>query len=390
MREHDDATRAVHAGDEPGPDGALDPPVVFSTIFAFDDAADAAGRFSGARDGPIYSRWGNPTVRVLERKVAALERAEDAVALASGMGAVHGALTTFLSAGDHVVLPLGAYAETGKLLRESLTRFGIRHTVVDMTRLEEVERAVEPSTRVVFVETPANPTLSIYDIEAVARIARTGGALVVVDNTFATPHHQRPLELGADLVVHSATKAIGGHGDSVGGIVCGSSARCAEVRRLAVRAAGNVMSPMTAWILARGARTLPLRQQRASDNALELARRLGEHAAVATVHHPGLPSHPGHAIARRQMRRGFGSVVALEVAGGVEAGRRAYDRFELIARAVSLGDVRTLATHPATTTHVSQPAEQRRAAGITDGLIRLSVGIEDVEDLWDDLCRALS
>lgn len=385
-----DSTRAVHAGEEPDPaTGALDPPIVLSNAYAFEDAADAAAQFAGERPGFIYSRWANPTVRAFERKMAALEDAADAVALASGMAAVYAGITAFAGAGDHVVAPAGLYAETARLVRERLARFGIEHTFVDMTDPARVEAAMTPATRVVWIETPANPSLAIYDIARIAEIAHARGARLVADNTFATPFHQRPLALGADLVVHAATKAIGGHGDAVGGVVAGPEDLCHAVRDATVRQVGAVMAPMTAWLLARGARTLALRQERASRTAQELAERLARDPRIERVRYPGLAEHPGHQVAARQMRRGFGSLVAYEVRGGVERGRRAYDAFELIARAVSLGDVRTLVTHPATTTHASMSADARRAAGIGEGLMRLSVGIEDVDDLWRDLDRAL-
>lgn len=388
---HRDGTLAVHAGEEPDPTtGALDTPIVQSTTFAFADAEDARAQFARERDGHIYTRWRNPTVEAFEDKLAALEGAPAAVALASGMGAVFGALLAHLRAGDHVVAPTGLYAETAKLLRGPLARMGVSATFADMREASNVAAALTPRTRVVWVETPANPTLAIYDIQALAALAHDEGALVFVDNTFATPYHQRPLDLGADLVVHSATKAIGGHGDAVGGVVVGAEERVAAVREAAVRTTGNVMAPMTAWLLARGARTLPLRAARSAATAAALAERLEQDPRVEGVYYPGLSSHEGHALAKRQMRRGFGALLAFEVAGGVEVGRRAYDAVELITRAVSLGDVRTLLTHPAATTHASMSAEQLAAAGISEGLLRLSVGIEDEADLWEDLDRALS
>jgi cystathionine beta-lyase/cystathionine gamma-synthase len=246
-----------------------------------------------------------------------------------------------------------------------------------------------PRTRLVYVETPANPTLAVTDIAAVAALARERGAVTVVDSTFATPYHQRPLALGADLVVHSATKAIGGHGDAIGGVVVGDDARVAAVHEGMVRIAGAAMSPWNAHMLTRGARTLALRAARMAESALALAERLEAHPGIERVWYPGLLSHPQHAVARRQMMRGYGGLVAVELRGGAEAGRAVYDRVRLFTRAVSLGDVRSLITHPATTTHVSLDPAVRRAAGIRDGTMRLSIGIEDMEDLWRDLERAL-
>lgn len=381
-------TLAVHAGDTPDPaTGALEPPVVLSSAYAFDDAADAAARF---RDGTghVYSRWRNPTVEALEAKLAAIEGAEGAVALASGMAAVHAALASCLRAGDHVVASERLYAETVRLLLDLLAGFGVEVTFVDATRPETIAEAMRPRTKVVYLETPANPTLAITDLAA-ARAA-AGSATVVVDSTFATPYHQRPLELGADLVVHSATKFLCGHGDAVGGVVLGSADRVEAARKVGVRTAGAAMSPFTAMLLSRGVRTLGLRMRRASASALELAVRLASHPAVAEVSYPGLSTHPGHAVAARQMRAGFGALIAFEVEGGLAAGARCYDALEVVTRAVSLGDVRSLITHAASTTHASLTPERRAAAGIGEGLLRLSVGIEDVEDLWEDLDRALS
>lgn len=380
-------TLAVHAGESS--EGPLDEPLVRSAAFGFGSADEAAARFAGAIDGPIYGRWGNATVRAFERKIAALEGAPDAAAFASGMAAIHAVLATHLRAGAHVLAPLAVYAETAKLLREHFASYGVRVDFVDQTDLAAVDAAWTDDTAVVWAETPANPVLAITDLNALAERTRARGALLVVDATFATPYHQRSLALGADLVVHSATKAIGGHGDAIGGVVCGDAVRVEAVRQRGVRAIGGMLAPDVAWLLSRGVRTLGLRMARASSTALELARRLEDDERIEAVHYPGLHSHPGHAIARRQMSRGFGALIALELEDGVAAGKRAYDTVQVFTRAVSLGDVRSLITHPATTTHSSMPPDQRRAAGISDGLLRLSIGIEDVEDLWRDLDRAL-
>lgn len=384
------ASLVVHGGEPPDPlTGALEPPVVLASAFAFGSADDAAARFRREKDGLIYGRWENPTVRGLEEKMAALEGGEDALALASGMAAVSAAVTSFVGAGDHVIAPRSLYAETGRLLRERLPRFGVETTFVDMTSPEAVRAALRPRTRVVLAETPANPTLALVDLEAVSAVTREAGALLAVDSTFATPCHQRALAHGADLVVHSATKGISGHGDTIGGVLAGRRALVAKARDEAVRMEGAVMSPFVAMLVARGLRTLFVRQERASATAATLAQRLAEDRRVARVHYPGLRAHPQHAVAVRQMERGFGAMVAFELAGGLEAGRRAYDALRLISRAVSLGDVRSLLTHPASTTAVSMSPEARAAAGISDGLMRLSVGLEDVEDLWEDLDQAI-
>jgi methionine-gamma-lyase len=382
-------TLAVHAGEEQT-EGPLDTPVVLSSAFAFEDAADAAARFDGTKPGPIYSRWQNPTVEALERKIAALEGAPACAALASGMAAVHASIAAFVRAGDHVIAPASIYAESARILRGHFARFGVGATFVDATDPSAIERAIEPRTRVVYVETPANPTLAITDLAAAARVAHANGAVLVCDSTFATPYHQQPLALGADVVVHSATKALGGHGDALGGAVASSEENVRRVREEGIRTLGAALSPFSAMLIARGVSTLGLRMGRASASAAELARRLERDPRVERVHYPGLPSHAGHEIAARQMRRGFGALIAFEVRGGRDAGARAYDALELVSRAVSLGDVRSLVTHPASTTHASLDPDARRAAGIGEGLMRLSVGIEEIEDLWEDLDRALS
>jgi methionine-gamma-lyase len=430
MEERRFDTLAVHAGEEPDEaTGALEPPLVLSNAFAFESASDAAARFEEAageadrtrhpEDGSeagrsvggraagdrreraaepeartkktrlIYTRWQNPTVEALEQKLAVLEGAELCAAFASGMAAVHSAIGAFVSAGDHVIAPARVYAETTRILKGHFARFGVETSFVDTTDVAAVERAMTPRTKIVYVETPANPTLAITDLAETARIAHAGGAILICDSTFATPYHQRPLAHGADLVLHSATKSIGGHGDVVGGVVLGSAERITRVREDGIRACGGAMSPFAAMLLARGVRTLGLRMARASATAQALAERLEEDPRVKSVSYPGLASHPGHPIAKRQMERGFGALVAIE-AHDREAGARCYDAVKVISRAVSLGDVRSLITHPATTSHASLSEEQRRAGGIAEGLLRLSVGIEDVEDLWEDLDRALS
>lgn len=350
---------------------------------------DAAAQFRGEAEGHIYTRWSNPTVRALEEKIAALEGAADAVAFASGMAAVAASLESFLVTGDHVVASASMYAEAARLMRERLPRFGIETTFVDTTDLAAVRAAMRPRTRVLYAESPANPTLLVSDLAALAEIARAGGAKLVVDGTFATPYHQQPLALGADVVLHSATKSISGHGDTIGGVASGAKDVVKAMREGGVRTAGAPMAPLTAMLVARGARTLCLRMERASASAAWLAERLAADPRIEAVHYPGLPSHPQHALAKRQMQRGFGAMIAFEVKGGLPAGKRAYDRLELVARAVSLGDVRSLITHPASTTSASMPREDRIRGGITDGLMRMSVGIEDREDLWEDLSRAL-
>lgn len=382
------STMAVHAGDQPDPSGAIEPPVVLSSAFAFASAEEAAAAFRGENDAWIYGRWGNPTVDHLQRKLAELENGEAAVATASGMAAVAGAILSMVGAGDHVVAPRAMYGEAARLLRERLPRLGVETTFVDDTSPAGYAAALRPTTRVLYLETPANPTLSITDLAAVAELARARGLRTVADNTFATPYCQRPLDHGIDLVVHSMTKALGGHGDAIGGCAVGARALVHPVAEVVVKTLGGVIAPLTAYLVSRGIATLALRQRQATASALAIARWLGERRGVARVHHPGLPGHPGHAVAARQMRA-FGSLVAFELDGGLDAGRALLDRVELVTHAVSLGDVRSLVTHPASTTASTMPAADRARAGIADGLLRLSVGIEDVEDLIADLDQAI-
>jgi len=382
-------TLAIHAGEAPEPaTGAVATPIHMASTFAFPSAEVAAAVFAGEEEGYIYTRWGNPTVDALERRVAALEGGEAALAAASGMAAIATAVMTAAQAGDHIVATRAIYAGTYNLLAKELPRYGVHTTFVDATDPQNVAAALREETRIVYLESPGNPTLALNDIAAIARIAHDAGALVFIDNTFATPINQRPLELGADVVLHSATKYLCGHGDAIGGIVVGAADFIAAARTGVLRDVGGVMSPFNAWLILRGVQTLPLRMERHNANALQVARFLEAHPQVAWVSYPGLPSHPQHALAQRQMR-GFGGMVCFEVRGGVEAGRRLMNRIRLCTLAVSLGDTRTLICHSASTTHSTVPREARLAAGVTDGLVRLSVGLEDPEDIIADLDQAL-
>ena len=389
------ATICVHGGEAPDQDGALDPPIVLSSAFAFTSAEQAARAFRGEEDAWIYGRWGNPTVDALEAKLAAIEGAEAACATASGMAAIAGVVLGTCEAGDHVVAPRSMYAESARLLRERLPKLGITTTFVDGTP-EAYAAAVTSRTRLLYVETPSNPTLGVVDIAAVAALARSLDGrrpLVVVDGTFATPFAQSPLALGADLVVHSMTKGISGHGDVIGGAVMGARALVDTARELIVKGFGGVLSPLSAWLVARGLRTFALRQERACANAAALAAHLATHPRVAVVHHPSLASHPGHALATRQMHA-YGALLSFELRSSLagealEAGRKVLETLKLATHAVSLGDVRTLVVHPASTTHSTMPAETRLLANISDGLLRVSCGIESAADLISDLDRAL-
>jgi methionine-gamma-lyase len=386
------ATVCVHAGEAPDPGTrALDVPIVMASAFGFASADEAAGAFEGKNDAYIYGRWGNPTVEALEAKLAALEGTEQACATASGMAAITGAVTALCGSGDHVVAPRSMYGEAARLLRERLPRFGIETTFVDATEPGAYERALRPSTRLLYIETPANPNLAVADLAAIAALAKARGLRTVADNTFATPFAQNPHALGIEVVVHSMTKALGGHGDAIGGCVCGRGQEVSTIRDLVVKGFGGVISPFNAFLVTRGLRTFALRQRQQCASAADLARRLAAHPRVAVVHHPSLPSHPGHALAQRQMHA-YGALLSFELRGdgALSAGKRVLESVRTITHAVSLGDARSLLVHPASTTHSTMPAADRRAANIADGLLRLSVGIEGVEDLWADLDRALS
>ena len=385
-------TCCVHAGEE-NRHGALDTPIVQSSAFGFASAAEAAGAFSGENDAYIYGRWANPTVEALERKLTALEGAEDCAATASGMAAISGAVLSLCEAGSHIVAPRAMYAESARLLRERLPRLGITTTFVDALDPQSYARALTPATRLVYIETPNNPLLGVSDIAAIVAIAKGHRAATLADNTFATPFAQNPLALGVDLVIHSMTKALGGHGDAIGGAICGAHEAVERARDLVVKGFGGVISPFTAWLVARGLRTFALRQRQACESAATLAARLASSRHVAHVHHPSLASHVGHALASRQMHA-FGSLLSFELKGSgttsaIDAGRRVLEGVRTITHAVSLGDVRSLLTHPASTTHSTMPRQDREKAGIGDGLLRLSVGIEGTDDLWRDLEAAL-
>jgi len=384
------ATRAIHAGDPGNPDGSLVPPIHLTSTFAFESVEQGAARFAGELDGHVYSRISNPTVDILERRVASLEGADKALATASGMGAISALLWSLLEPGDEILADQMLYGCTWSFLHHGLERFGVKVRHADFSRLEQVEAAIGPATRLVYFETPANPANRLVDIEAVARIARAHAARVVVDNTYATPVLTRPLALGADFVVHSATKYFGGHGDLIAGIVCGAAEAIDQVRMLGLKdLTGAVMSPFTAHLVMRGLKTLELRMQRHCASAMHIARWLERQPGVAVVHYPGLESFPQHALAKRQMRD-FGGMIAFELNGGLDAGIRFMNGLELIRRAVSLGDAESLIQHPASMTHSTMTAAERAEQGIGDGLIRLSVGLETVDDLVSDLEQALS
>jgi len=382
------ASACVHAGEIENEWRALATPIVLASAFSFDDAEHAAAAFEGRNDAWIYGRWGNPTVLSLERKIAALEGAEAACATASGMAAVSGALLSICESGAHVVAPRSMYGESARLLRDRLPKLGIETTFVDDPTPEAYVAAATPQTRVFYIESPSNPTLAVADVPAIAAAARARGVASIADNTFATPFCQTPLALGVDLVVHSMTKALGGHGDAIAGAIAGRDELVARARDTVVKGFGGVISPLGAYLVARGLVTFALRQRRACSTAARLARTLASHPAVARVNHPSL------APERARHMHAFGSLLSFEVRGddALAAARRVLERVSRggsLTHAVSLGDARTLVTHPASTTHASMPADARARAGIASGLLRLSVGLESAADLERDLLAAL-
>lgn len=384
------STRAIHAGYDPADEqGALTPPVHLTSTFAFDSAEAGGEMFAGTREGHFYSRISNPTTDLLERRLASLEGAEAGVATASGMGAITATLWSFLRAGDEVITDQTLYGCTFAFLRDGLTRFGVTVRQVDMTRPEALAAAISDKTRIVYFETPANPNMRLVDIAAISRIAHGAGAKVVVDNTYATPVLTRPIALGADVVVHSATKYLGGHGDLVGGIAVGGIEDMTRVRLVGIKdMTGAVMSPFTAFLVLRGLKTLSLRMARHGQSAQAVARWLEAHPAVGHVFYPSLQSFPQHDLAARQMAGG-GGMMAFELKGGHGAGVSMMNRLTMIRRAVSLGDAETLIQHPASMTHSTYTPAERAAAGIGEGMVRLSVGLEDVGDILADLEMAL-
>ena len=359
-----------------------------TSSFVFENAAQAQERFAVNDANMVYSRYTNPTVSMLQDRLAALEGAQACIATASGMSAILTTAMSLLKAGDHIVCSASVFGATVQLFSGILGRFGVETTFVSPTRVEEWERACRPTTRLFFLETPSNPLTEISDIAALSRVARKAGALLAVDNVFCTPVLQRPLELGADLVVHSATKHLDGQGRVLGGAVLGPAKLVEEQMVPFLRTAGPTLSAFNAWVILKGLETLDLRMRAQSSAALELARWLESHSAVARVHYPGLESHPQHALAARQQKAG-GAVLSFEVKGGREAAWRVIDSTRLISITANLGDVKTTITHPASTTHGRLKPEARAAAGINEGLVRLAVGLEAVGDLRADLERGL-
>ncbi len=383
-------TQAIHSGrinDEQF--GSLATPLYQTSTFIFDNAQQGADRFAGEAEGYIYSRLGNPTTRQLEMRVAAMEGMEDAAATATGMGAVSGALLANLSSGDHLISSKAVYGCSFALMNHQLTRWGIEVSFVDMANPAEVESAIKPNTKVIFLETPVNPNLAVYDLAVIGKIAQQHNILSVVDNTFLTPVLQQPKKYGIDIVVHSATKYLNGHGDVVAGIICGSSEMINNIKMTVLKDIGATMSPHDAWLIMRGLKTLPIRMERHCSNAQKLAEFLESHEKVSQVYYPGLKSHAGNKFLGNQMK-GAGGVIAFEIDSDLAGGGDFINRMQLFSIAVSLGDAESLIQHPASMTHSPYTQEERLAAGISDSLIRISVGLENVDDLIADLSQSLA
>lgn len=382
------ATLACRAGGEHGAEYENSPPIYATSSFCFDSAAQAAARFAGEEPGNVYSRFTNPTVRAFEQRLAALEGGEACIGTASGMSAILTTVLGLLASGDHLVCSRSVFGTTVSLFT-LIAKFGIETTFVNPVDVDAWAAAIRPNTKMLFLETPSNPLTEISDVAALAALAREAGAWFVVDNCFCTPALQRPLALGAQIVVHSATKFLDGQGRCVGGALIAPAELVQQKLFPFLRTAGPSMSPFNAWVFLKGLETLPLRMLAQSATALAIARFLAAHAAVARVHYPGLETHPQHALAARQ-QRAFGGIVSFEVKGGQAAAWRVVDALKLFSITANLGDTRSIVTHPATTTHGRLSAAQRAEMGITDELIRLSLGLEDAQDLIADLTRALA
>ncbi len=388
MSKYKFATKAVHAGQHPDSlTGSISVPIYETSTFAFKNAEQGASRFAGTKEGYIYTRLGNPTIRALEESIAELENGEAARACASGMAAIYTSITATAEKGDHVVATDCLYGGTQKLFSDILPKFGIEFTFVDSSIIENVKAAVKKNTKLIFVETPSNPTLKLTDLQAVSKIGKKHDLVTIVDNTFMSPYFQQPLKLGMEVVIHSLTKYLSGHSDIVGGVVAGSTS---FVKTLdpTLKNIGATLGPFEAWLTLRGIKTLALRMERHNENAMKVAQFLEDHPKVERVYYPGLKSHPQHELAKKQMS-GFGGMVSFELKGGLEAGRKIMNSVKLCTLAVSLGAVETLIQHPASMTHAVIPRKERLKSGITDSLVRLSVGIEDAQDIIDDLKKAL-
>ena len=383
------ATRAVRDGQVRTHENEHSEAIFPTSSYVFSSAAEAAARFSGEQPGNIYSRFTNPTVRTFEQRLASLEGAECCVATASGMAAITATFLGLLKTGDHIVSSRSVFGTTTVLLNNIIDKLGIKTSYVELSDLSAWEQAIKPETKILFLETPSNPLTELVDIAALSKIAHKHDCLLAVDNCFCTPALQQPIALGADIVIHSATKYIDGQGRCIGGAVCGTRDVVGDGVYGFLRSAGPSMSPFNAWVFLKGLETLKLRMSAHSAGALELARWLEQQDEVERVYYPGLESHPQHALAKAQ-QSDFGGLLSFELKGGQEAGWRLIDSTQLLSITANLGDAKTTITHPATTTHNRLTAEQRVEAGISDGLIRVAVGLEDIEDIKADLLRGMS
>ncbi|MEM3701082.1 MAG: aminotransferase class I/II-fold pyridoxal phosphate-dependent enzyme [Candidatus Bathyarchaeia archaeon] len=380
------STKAVHGGEKPDK-GSVETPIYETSVFAFTSTKELFEVISEKAEGYLYTRFDNPTIRAVERKMAILEGSGDAAAFSSGMAAITTALLTLVSKGDHVVASRDLYGGTLIFFQEILPRFGVEVSLVDATNINEVKEAIKRNTRVIYAETPTNPTLKIVDMQRLAAIAKKNGATTVVDSTLATPYNLTPMMFGMDVVIHSATKYLSGHNDVTAGIVCSSREFIQKLKRIR-KVLGGTLDPMAAWLLLRGLKTLALRMERHNTNGMQIAKFLEKHPKIAKVYYPGLPSHPQHRLAKKQMR-GFGGVVSFEVKGDFEKTTQFVENLRLCLLAASLGGAETLATQPATSSHYFISPELRQKLGVTDQLVRLALGIEDPEDIIADIKQAL-
>jgi methionine-gamma-lyase len=383
------STRVIHEGQHPCPmTGAVSPAIFQTSTFAFESAAQGAARFAGEEEGYIYTRMGNPTIDKLQQNIAALEGGAGGLATASGMAALCTNLFSLLHAGDHIIATESLYGPSRVVVERDFSRFGVEYSFIDTSDPANVEKAIRPNTKLLFIETPANPTIIITDIEACTEIAKKHSIITIVDNTFCSPILQRPLEWGADIVMHSMTKFINGHSDVVAGMIIPKEKEMLARIRKGLHFLGGTMDPHQAWLVLRGVKTLHLRVMRCQENAIKMAHLLEDHPAVEWVRYPGLESHPHYAVAQKQ-QDGPGALISFGLKGGVEAGRKLLETVTLATLAVSLGGIETLIQHPASMTHATMNKRDRLAAGITDGLVRISVGCEDGDDLLSDMKKAL-
>ncbi len=383
-------TRAVHKGESPCPlTGALRTPIYQTSTFAFKDVEQGGNLFKGEDKGYIYTRLGNPTQTVLEEKMADLEEGEAACAAASGMAAVTSATLAFLNKGDHIISSRPLYGCTYSLFKDFFPRWGIEVSFVDLANIESIPKNIKENTRMIYFETPANPTMKLADLAKVAALGKSNNCITVVDNTFMTPYFQKPLTYGIDIVLHSATKYIGGHGDVIAGIIISNKDYIDEIKKGTLKDLGGVISPFDAWLLIRGLKTLPLRMERINNNAIEVAHFLASSPKIQEIYYPGLAQHPQHQLAKEQMT-GFGGMISFELKGGFAAGKKLMNNLKLCTLAVSLGDAETLIQHPSSMTHSVVCEDDRLLAGISEGLVRLSVGIEDARDIISDLQQGLA